>query len=341
MEDGPRVNRVLSAALAFLLLLTMGCTRYVRIDDLAEEYYNLGNAFYDLEEYEEAERYYLRALELDPELERAGFNLARALAEQERYAESLTLLQELLLSDPDNLRILQGVAYVEYRRGDIDAAISGYEQVLDASPFGRDALYNLGVLLLEDGSEPEARGYLARAYDVSPDDPDVLYAYAEALFRTGRSEAGLSVLDDLREIRDLPEVYLRNAAGRYAEAEFYSDALVLYDRLLEDSPDDPEALFAKARILLTAAEEGDAGIAALESALEAGFADADAAELLLAEPALIRADEVRELFTEYGVEPAADPGGADPGGTGPTGTDSAGVSPSAVPPASESSDSGS
>ncbi len=334
MEGGPKVNRVLCAALGLLLLAAMGCTRYVRIDDLAEEYYNLGNAFYDLEEYEHAERYYLRALELDPELERAGFNLARALAEQERYAESLTLLQELLLSDPDNLRILEAIAYVEYRRGDIDAAISGYERVLDASPFRRDALYNLGVLLLEDGAELEARGYLAQAYDVSPEDPDVLHAYAEALFRTGRSEAGLSVLDDLREIPDLSKTYLRNAAGRYAEAEFYADALVLYDRLLADSPEDPEAFFAKARILLTAAEEGDAGIAALENALKAGFADTEAAGLLLTEPALIRAEEVRELFGEYGVEPVADPGETDP-----TGTDSTGTPPSVMPPASESLDS--
>jgi tetratricopeptide (TPR) repeat protein len=325
LEGGPQVNRALFAALVLLLLATLGCTRYVRIDDLAEEYYNLGNAFYDLEEYEEAERYYLRALELDPEFERAGFNLARALADQERYAESLELLQELLLLDPDNLQVPEAIAYVEYRRGNIDAAIGGYERVLDASPFRRDALYNLGVLLLEDGAELEARGYLAQAYDVSPEDPDVLYAYAEALFRTGRNEAGLSVLDDLREIGDLPEAYLRNTADRYAEAEFYADALVLYDRLLAASPEDPDAHFAKARILLTAAEEGDAGIVALKDALEAGFADTEAAGHLLAEPGLIRVDEVRELFTEYGVEPAADdpeneaagPGGAEPGETPP------------------------
>lgn len=330
MEGGPKVNRVLLAALGVLLLVTPGCTRYVRIDDLAEEYYNLGNAFYDLEEYEEAERYYLRALELDPELERAGFNLARALAEQQRHAESMTLLEELLLADPDNLQLMEAIAYVEYRRGDIDAALGGYKRVLEGSPFRRDALYNLGVLLLEDGADFEARGYLAQAYEIAPGDPDVLYAYSEALFRTGRSEEGLSVLDDLRGIRELPEAYLRNAARRYAEAEFYADALILYDRLLAGSPVDPDALFAKARILLTAAEEGDAGIAALEKALDSGYSDPEEAGRLLEEPALIRAEEVRGLLTEYGVEPVADDPGK--GEESPGGAEPAGAFPAVTPP---------
>ena len=311
MVGGRKVNRSLVVAVGLLLVLaTLGCTRYVRIDDLAEEYYNLGNAFYELENYEEAESYYLRALELDPELERAGFNLARALAEQERYAEALALLEDLLPADPDNLQVIEALAYVEYSRGNVDAAISGYERVLELSPFRGDVLYNLGTLFLEEGEEVEARSYLARAYEVAPADPDVLNAYAEALFRTGSNEEGLSVLDDLREIGNLPEGYLRNAARRYAEAEYYADSLVLYDRLLATAPEDPRALFEKARILLTAAEEGDAGLAALEGALEAGFADAAEAGALLEEPSLIRSEEVRELFDEYGVQPEG-------GATGP------------------------
>ncbi len=337
MAGGRKVNRLLVWAMGLLLLSAVGCTRYVRIDDLAEEYYNLGNAFYELEKYEEAESYYLRALELDPEFERAGFNLARALAEQERYGEALALLEELLLSDPDNLQVTEALAYVEYRRGNMADALRLYESVLEVSPFRGDVLYNLGVLLLEEDKELEARDYLARAYEVSPADPDVLYAYSEALFRTGRGEEGLSVLDDLREIGDLPEGYLRTTAGRYAEAEFYADALVLYDRLLVEVPGDPQALFQKARILLTAAEEGDAGLAALEGALESGFADAEAAGDLLKEPDLIRSEEVRELLDEYGIEPVGDISGEE--ATGSDETEPAGLAPSVVPPDSDSPDS--
>ena len=312
MAGGPRVRGVLGALAGILLVTaTTGCTRYVRIDDLAEEYYNLGNAFYALEEYQQAEDYYLRALELDPEFERAEFNLARALAEQERYSEALALLSELLIEDPDNLRLQEAIAYVQYRRGDLEAAEERYKTVLEQSPFRPDALYNLGLLLLEDGAEVEARPYLARAYEVSPEDPDVLYAYSEALFRTGRQQTGLSILDELRNITDLPVEYLRSAGSRYAEAEFYADALVLYDRLLSQSPEDAPALFAKARILLTAAEEGEAGLAALEDALEAGFSDVEAAGKLLAEPSLIRSSEVRRLFEEYGIGPLEEERGAD------------------------------
>ncbi len=308
-----------SVLLALVLAVSLvGCTRYVRTDDLAEEYFNLGNAFYDLEDYATAEAYYLRALELDPDLERASFNLGRSLAEQELYDEAADVLQRLLPEDPDNLRILEAIAYVEYRRGNVDKAIEDYEAVLAVSPFRIDALYNLGLIHLEADRELDARDYLERAYEVSPEDQDVLFSYAQSLFETGREQAGLGILDDLREIDDLPPEYLRGAAQRYEDAEFYADALVLYDRLLAEQPDDAGALFGKGRILLTAAEEGDGGIAALTEALEAGFEDEEAARQLVESEELIRAEDVRALFARYGVSTEMDEAGAPEAGDSET-----------------------
>lgn len=70
------------------------------------------------------------------------------------------------------------------------------------------------------------------------------------------------------------------------------------------------AWFALARLRLSVAEDGSAGLEALGKAIEAGFTDRAAASALLAEPVLAEREAVAKLFADKGLTgepPAAAP----------------------------------
>lgn len=69
-----------------------------------------------------------------------------------------------------------------------DAAISAYKIAVDEFPEDSNALTGLGLALMEAGRLEEALEVLARANELSPDDPIVLEKSADVLERMGRLE---------------------------------------------------------------------------------------------------------------------------------------------------------
>jgi tetratricopeptide (TPR) repeat protein len=265
-------------------------------DELAAEYLNVANALYDAGAVQEASSYYLKALELDESLERASFNLARAYIDRSQYARAIEVLQELLVDRPDSLELQESLAYARLKSGSIERAQELYEGILDESPYRVSVLFNLGVLQRELDRDQRALEYLARAHEVDPDDNDVAFAYGSLLVDAARAEEAVPIFEDFVSRVEDDDERLRTVAAVFEEAEYYSRALQVYERLAEANPEDAEMLFRRARLLLTVVEEAQAGLEALEAALENGFAERDALGLLLQNPELVAPAEVEELL---------------------------------------------
>src|SRR4030042_1253686 len=97
-NPGPRWSLLAAAALAALLLAS--CAGAPRDAALAQEYYNLGNAHLELKNYERAVSLFREAIRLDPELNRAYFNLSLALTESGRAEEAVGILERLGAQTP-------------------------------------------------------------------------------------------------------------------------------------------------------------------------------------------------------------------------------------------------
>lgn len=310
-KPGPRLQWGLLACIALLCAAALlSCQSYVPRDELAQEYYNLGNAYFGLERYDQATDYYRRALELSPELDRANYNLARALVATERYADAIALLQELRRADRDNVRLTETLAYAELQAGNRERAVSLYETVLELSPYRVTALYNLGVMARRSGDLERAAELLGRAQEAAPDDLDVLFHLGLSLLVLGEEDRGVAALERFTEESAEPAIDRLSAiAEAYEEARFYSRALMLYETILERDESRPSALFGLARIRLTAAEQPEEGLTALEEAISAGFSDRDAAAALLQREDLRERDAVRTLLEEAELLPAEEGSG--------------------------------
>lgn len=321
------IRRLILSIAAVTVLF--GCASTLSTEDLAAEYFALGTGYLELGRFEKSSEYLLRAVDLDPDLTAASYNLARAYAHQGRYADALRELEELSDLDPENVTVLTTLAYVQYNSGDPEAAAATYDAALSINPADVDLLYNRAVIHRDAGEDAAAGELLQRAATLAPDDADVVRALSRVLIVEGRFEAAAEQLERYVElVADDVEARLDLGAA-YAALTDYSEALDVFAAVKELSQAEPgqqaEAAFARARILLTAAEEPGTGLEELQRALELGFADAEAAAALLERPDLRSGDDVRSALEEAGVlgpvpddDAAADPtsegmpGGDDP-----------------------------
>jgi tetratricopeptide (TPR) repeat protein len=283
----------------------------VRRVDLAEEYFNLGNAFYDLEEYERAAEYYSEALALEPDLAPATFNLARAYIEAGASSDAIPVLEELRAGETENVLILESLAYAYSEQERYDAAARLYDEVLAESPYRISALYSAALVHLHLEDAARARALLQRAWEVDPDDLDVIFNYGRVLHLLGETETAVSILSEYADEAPAAQTdRLLSVARIYAEARYFARALAVYDRVLAREADNARALFGEAELQLTAVEEPLAGIENLTAALEAGFDDEERAAELLEQENLLSRTQATSLLVEYGlVEP--DDNGSD------------------------------
>jgi len=111
-----------------------------------------GNRLYQQSQFDLAEAEYRKALEYDPNNEKAKYNLTNALQRQRKYDEAAKLLDDLTGSSKNNslksaAYYNQGVAYTKMKN--LDASIESYKKALRLNPNDQEARENLEKALLQ------------------------------------------------------------------------------------------------------------------------------------------------------------------------------------------------
>ena len=117
----------------FSLLVTLifsSCATGIDESEVAPIYYNLGNAYMELGDYEKASEAFTQAIALDETLSKATFNLAKVYIEQKNYEEAVILLEGFLEDEPENSIILSTLGYVYSLLGDDETAVGIYDQII-------------------------------------------------------------------------------------------------------------------------------------------------------------------------------------------------------------------
>lgn len=129
----------------------------------------LGQCYVELERYIAAESAYRSAMMLQPERLHWKLGLTQSALRQEKYAEALTLGQQLLDEDPDNADywMIQANAYIGLGRP-LEAA-GNYEIVRRMGKATRQSLYTLGDIYVNEGLWELASGAYADAFEADPD----------------------------------------------------------------------------------------------------------------------------------------------------------------------------
>lgn len=300
----PRTVLVTSFLLIGAVLLSSCATELTR-SELAAEYVAIGNAYLELGESERAAEYLVRAVDLDPSLRQASFNLAKAYIDAGRPREALEILEELRIEDPHNTLLLRTAAYAHYLAGDDEAARSAFLSALEENERDVDSLFNLALLDREDGDQAGALARLERARELDSGE-DIARLYALVLTDLGRYEEAEPLLADLPDEQTDEEVLEAIAVVAEERAE-YAQAIEAWQDVAGANSERAEPHFRIARIRLAYTDEEEAGIAALRQAIERGFNDAVRLELLLSDLDGQRRELVESLLIDEELLPEDDP----------------------------------
>ena len=183
--------------------------------DKPEPYFELAEMQHKLGRHADAEKNYLRAIEIDPQNIQAYNNLGNLLADLERLDDAIDLYKKAIELDggysADSYNNL-GLAYIGMQRQ--QEAKQVFRDAAKANPFFADARLNLGTLLFQRKEYAAAAREFQEALAI---DPGVLKArnnLAFAMLALGRTAEAIPYLQEV--VRDGDES-LREAAEKALE----------------------------------------------------------------------------------------------------------------------------
>jgi len=251
----------------------------------AEEYFNIGMAYYDLGKYEEAEKWLNRARQADKTYTASQYNLGRISFERKRFDEAIKQFEGILKRDPDNVLALRASAYTRIRMGDIETAQKHYARLLELVPESSDDGYNHALVLFAMKRYVEAEDILAKYPFALQENKDIQLLYARSQGKQNKVEAienfskWLSVNSDPKARYEYAQVLEHH--------EFFARALEEYRKAHTDiapasaDPHKYDIRFAVARVLLIAESESSAGITEMRGAVDDGYKNIEAIEELI------------------------------------------------------------
>ena len=299
--------KFLAPKLLLLVAVLSGCASNAR-HNLAVEYYNLGNAYYKIKDYDRAIDFFQNSIEHDPELLHAHYNLSLALIQQGRGAEANIALLELLEKDPDNTAVLQIIGYSLYVQSKGEEALEVFDRILALQTNDLNALYNRGIVLWELNRKIEAENSFRELLGfVSAENqelyPDTLFNLSKLLLEIGEKKEALGYLEEYVEWESNDIEGFKLLAQAYRAEENYGKALKTYEQILALDSEQSEIWMDKAEILLTKIEDPLAGLEAVDQAIILGFDDNKRFEDLLNDPGLVEKEALKAVLEQWDLLP--------------------------------------
>ena len=184
------------------LLARAAALKALAIDDLLGEAHNslavITTEYYW--EWADADRHYKRAIELNPNDEKALRNYSFYLACMGRHEESIAFVERSRRLNPVSPVAQFQVAMNLYLARRYEDAIREAAATLDLAPGFGPAHILLGRVYVAQGMPDRAVGELERARALMGPRPDVITPHAYVLARAGRQLEARAMLDELRRI---------------------------------------------------------------------------------------------------------------------------------------------
>ena len=188
-----------------------------------------------------------RATQLDPALERAWFNLGKALALLGRGKEADAAFEKCFERSPE--RRLMALAAEHHKDGRTEEAERLYRRVLRDNPRNVDALRLLAQLALKANHGDDAEVLLERALEIAPDYLQALLDLGQLCKEEDRYGEALDCFDRALALEPSHAQVHFLRAGTLARASFTQEAVEAYRRCLALRPAHIGALLGLGHVL--------------------------------------------------------------------------------------------
>jgi Flp pilus assembly protein TadD len=156
---------------------------------------HVGQAYALLNDNPDADRWTLRAVEMDPKNADAWYGLGRIRYTEQRFSDALSCFQRVLTLVPNSVKAENNLGLTYEALNQVDSAIAAYRQAIawqnERPPAERSdqPLLNLGTVLVHQGQLAKAEPLLVEAANLSPKSPQV-HEQLGHLFLQKRDYAG-------------------------------------------------------------------------------------------------------------------------------------------------------
>ncbi|MDD3089563.1 MAG: tetratricopeptide repeat protein [Candidatus Omnitrophica bacterium] len=155
----------------------------------------------------EAERYFTRALKLEPSNVGACFAMGWLLQDEGRLSDAESLFMRAIAADPGKAGSYVGMGWFLADPKRARAAEKAFKDLLLSSPENYDAYIGLGWLLRFQGRLPEAEEIFLKAMEAFPDKRRAYLGFADISLSSGNVSKARDILLEAAELapeKDLP-----------------------------------------------------------------------------------------------------------------------------------------
>ena len=154
--------------------------------------FNLGLAYGNAGQYEEAIASYKEAIRIKPDDADAHYNLGVTYGESGQYEEAIASYKEVLRIKPDDADAHYNLGYVYRELGQYEEAIASFKKSIRIKPDDANAHYSLGLAYDESGQYEEAIASYKEVLRIKPDDADAHFFLVLAYVNAGQYEEAIA-----------------------------------------------------------------------------------------------------------------------------------------------------
>ena len=173
-------NKILFSKVCFFsilinIFLISGCVsksvpipgeKNIHIQNIYIEYSNIADKYFELEDYQNAAKYYKLSMENKNLYWQSYYKLAKCYALLSDWKNALPMFEKLLKRDKDNHSIKASLAYIYAMQGDTKNALDIYKELLEEDSLNEKYLENyLAVLLSSKDSFVENQEEIEKIYE--------------------------------------------------------------------------------------------------------------------------------------------------------------------------------
>ena len=211
---------------------------------------NLGSAFIEKGQLDDAVSHYQKALEINPNSTETLTNLGAALVQKGRVDDAVARYQKALAINPNYVLAHNNLGLALAQRGHVDDAVAHYQKALQINPDFAQAHNNLGVTLFQKGQVDDAMTQYQKALAITPNDPEAHYNLGLALLQRGQVDDAVPHYQTALEINpNYPEAYNAIGVALFQKGQV-DNAVAHYQKALEINPNYPEAHYNLGKVFI-------------------------------------------------------------------------------------------
>jgi predicted O-linked N-acetylglucosamine transferase (SPINDLY family) len=201
--------------------------------------FNLANTYREIEDFNQAIKYYRKSLEIDDRNYICLNNLGLAYKNNNNFDLAVKTFKKSILLNKKYSDPLYNLGNLYSEVGNIVEAESYYKKCINIDPKHYKSLFNLALLKQNNGSLNEAEIYFNKCLNVNPKYPPGLASLGKLYLTLKKPIKAIKFISRAVEYNKNNGVIYGMLAGSYNYLGFFDEAILNYKKAVDLNPTDP------------------------------------------------------------------------------------------------------